>query len=193
MTNSSEIKNNVPFVVGFTPLRREDFPLLSSWFATPHCRRWWCDDPAPAAIEKEYGGCVDRREPAQVFIAHCGGRPVGMVQYFRFGDYPEFMDLCGQIAPVPADFCSMDYLIGPPDALGKGIGTAMVAALVARIWEAHPQAPGIIVPVHSDNQASWRTLARLGFVRIAEGELEPDYPGDSRAHCLYRVDRPGQA
>ncbi len=57
----------------FTPLRRCDFSLLSEWLSTPHVARWWDDDPSLAAIEADYGGCVDGTETAEVFIAHCDG------------------------------------------------------------------------------------------------------------------------
>ena len=43
-----------------------------------------------------------------------------------------------------------------------------------------------LVPVHADNRASWRALERAGFTRVAEGDLEPDNPQDTRDHVVYR-------
>jgi aminoglycoside 6'-N-acetyltransferase len=48
----------------------------------------------------------------------------------------------------------------------------------------------VIVPVHADNIASWRTLEKAGLTRVAHGELDPDNPIDDRRHYIYRVDRP---
>lgn len=175
--------------ISFTPIRRDHFELLAGWLATPHVARWWNDDPSLAAIESDYGGCVDGSEPADVFIAHCDATPVGLIQRFRFGAYPQYIDQLAHILAVPADVTSIDYLIGPSHALGKGIGTAMIAAFVTRIWVDFPDTPAIVVPVQADNRASWRALERAGFERIAEGELEPDNPADRWAHYIYRLKR----
>ncbi|MBC7455566.1 MAG: hypothetical protein H7335_18120 [Massilia sp.] len=47
---------------------------------TPRGARWWSDDPAPDAIERGYGGCVDGTEPGAVFIARRGIDAVGLIQ-----------------------------------------------------------------------------------------------------------------
>jgi aminoglycoside 6'-N-acetyltransferase len=46
--------------------------------------------------------------------------------------------------------------------------------------------------MHQANAASWRAVARAGFRRIAEGELNPDNPIDNRDHYLYQLDRPAE-
>ncbi len=173
----------------FSPIRRKDFPRLSRWLSAPHVARWWDDDPSLAAIENDYGGCIDGTEPAAVFIACCDGAAVGLIQRYRFGAYPQYAQEMAHIVDVPADITSIDYLIGPADALGKGIGTAMIAAFVARTWEDDPATPAIIVPVQVDNRASWRALELAGFARIAEGALTPDNPADSRSHYIYQLAR----
>jgi aminoglycoside 6'-N-acetyltransferase len=175
----------------FTPIGRSDFSLLGQWLATAHVARWWNDDPSPEAIEGDYGACVDGREPAQVFIAHDGGRAVGLIQRYRFGAYPQYLDELAHILSVPADAMSIDYLIGPPHMLGRGIGTAMIAAFAAQTWHDDPATPSIVVPVQVDNRSSWRALERAGFARIAEGPLAPDNPVDRDAHYIYRLGRPG--
>lgn len=171
------------------PIRRDHFTMLARWLAAPHVARWWNDDPSLAAIESDYGGCVDGSEPAEVFIARCGDAPVGLIQRFRFGAYPQYSEQLAHILVVPADATSIDYLIGPAEALGKGIGTAMITTFVARIWKDFPETPAIVVPVQADNHASWRTLERAGFERVAEGELEPENPADRWSHYIYRVAR----
>lgn len=173
----------------FKLLRRDDYALVSSWLTTPHVQRWWNHDPSFAAIEEDYGGCVDGTEPAEAFIAHYGGAPAGLIQRYRVGAYPQYMDELGRILHVPANATSIDYLVGPTDVLGKGIGTAMIAAFVARTWMEYADTPAIVVPIQASNRASWRSLERVGFRRVAEGEMEPDNPIDSRAHYIYQLDR----
>lgn len=170
----------------FTPIRRKDFHLLSLWLAAPHVARWWDDDPSLDAIENDYGGCVDGTEPCEVFIAHCNGAAVGLIQRYRFGAYPQYLDEIAHIVQVCAHSTGIDYLVGPAEALGKGIGTAMIARFIARTWEDDPVTQEVIVPVHVDNRASWRALERAGFIRIAEGELEPDNRADTPQHYVYQ-------
>lgn len=173
------------FSLEFTPIGRGDFPLLSRWLSTPHVARWWADDASLAAIECDYGGCVDGTEPCEVFIAHCEAAAVGLIQRYRFGAYPEYISELAHIARVSSECTSIDYLVGPAPALAKGIGTAMIAAFVARTWTDDQSTPAIVVPVHVDNRASWRALEQAGFIRIADGELQPDNPIDSRWHYIY--------
>ena len=61
---------------------------------------------------------------------------------------------------------------------------------VAQSWDAYPAARDVVVPVAAGNHASWRALERVGFVRIAEGPLEPDNPIDPPDHVVYRLARP---
>ncbi len=61
--------------VTFRPLRREDFGLLAGWLTEPLVARWWNHDTTPQAIERDFGGAVDGREPTEVCIASVGERP----------------------------------------------------------------------------------------------------------------------
>lgn len=174
----------------FRRLARSDFPLLSGWLAQPHVARWWDADPSLDAIEADHGGCIDGTEPAEVFIALRQGEPIGFVQRFRLDSYPQYLAELAPILPVPAAACSIDYLIGPPKALGRGWGSAMIAAFVRQLWRDDTDAPALVVPVHADNTASWCALERAGFVRAASGLLTPDNPADNHKHFIYQLDRP---
>ena len=173
----------------YIPIERNDFTMLSVWLSAPHVMRWWDDDPSIHAIEQDYGGCVDGTEPAQVFIAHCDGAPVGLIQRYRFGAYPQYMAELAHIVEVPAEATSIDYLIGPQNALGRGLGTAMIAQFVVLTWRDDPATPSVIVPVQADNRASWRALECAGFARVAQGDVAPDNPIDRPLHFIYRIAR----
>jgi aminoglycoside 6'-N-acetyltransferase len=169
----------------FRPITRADYPRVSEWLAEPHNARWWCDSAEPQAVEAEYGGVIDGKEPAEVFIVEHHGRDFALVQRFAMDGYPEYVREIGALAPVPEDAWSIDYLIGRQADTGKGHGTRMLQSFVDTIWRDHPQAGCILVPVHAHNRASWRVLERIGFARVAAGELEPDNPIDTREHFLY--------
>jgi aminoglycoside 6'-N-acetyltransferase len=78
---------------------------------------------------------------------------------------------------VPPDALSVDYLVGEPDMRGRGLAVAMISRVSA--------GADVIVPVAAGNVASWRALERAGFVRVAEGDLEPDNPIDPPLHYVY--------
>jgi aminoglycoside 6'-N-acetyltransferase len=123
-------------------------------------------------------------------VASVDGRPCGLIQRYAIESYPEYLVELAPVLPVPPGALSIDYLIGEPDVRGRGVGSTMIAAFVAESWAAFPDANDVIVPVSAANTASWRALERAGFARVAEGELEPDNPRDSREHFIYRQARP---
>lgn len=175
--------------IGFRRLTTDDFPLLRGWLERPYVARWWHHETEPAAIERDFGPAARGEEPAEDLLALLGDRPFGLVQRCRLADYPDYRDEIAAITDVPSEALTIDYLIGEPDLVGRGLGTKMLTAVIRRSWRDHPAAEAIIVPVAAANTASWRVLTAAGLRRVAEGELEPDNPADSRDHYLYRVDR----
>ncbi len=176
-------------VVQLRPLRRADFPLLSRWLAEPLVARWWNDDSSADAVEAHYGPSVDGVDPTAVYLAEHRGQAFGLVQVFRFDDGPDYAAELSTVCSVPPGALSIDYLVGEPSARGRGLGTAMIAAAVARGFADHPDAGEVLVPVAAANEASWRALQRAGGTRYAVGELEPDNPVDSRDHVVLRFTR----
>lgn len=185
-----ERESHGPLTLSFRRLSRDDFRLLTIWLTTPQVARWWNHGTTPSAIESDFGPSVDGADPSEMFIALADRRPVGLIQRYRYLDNPEYIVEVETVVPVPPAALSIDYFIGEPDLLGRGMGSAMIAAFVSATWHDCPAASAIIVPVHAANHASWKALQRAGFRRVGEGPLEPDNPIDDRSHYIYRVDRP---
>lgn len=137
-----------------------------------------------------YGGCIDGTEPSEVFIAERGGRAIGLAQRYRIDSYSAYRNEIAGLTDVPAGASSIDYLIGPEDAIRRGWGTELIRAFAVRLWRDDRGSVSIIVPVHAHNRASWRVLERAGFERVAAGHLTPDNPIDTTDHFVYRLDRP---
>ena len=174
----------------FRPLKRTDFPLLGRWLAEPHVARWWNHETTAEAVERDFGPAADGTEPAQDWLALTGGEPVGLVQCCFWSDYPDYSNELAGLLTVPASALTIDYLIGPPECTGRGLGAAMIAAFTDHIWNTEPAASAIIVPVVAANRASWRALEKCGFRRVAAGNMRPDNPIDETLHVVYRLDRP---
>ena len=177
----------------FHHLTRADFALLGRWLAQPHVARWWNHENSPQAMEADFGAVIDRLDPTDVFIVSHGTRPIGLLQRYTFADNPDYVAELAPLIDAPGAALCIDYLLGEPDLLGRGLGSAMIGAAVEAIWRDHPDAPSIIVPVTSANVASWRALERAGFVLAATGWLTPDNPIDDGDHRVYRIGRPDDA
>ena len=179
-----------PGRVSFRPVTESDFPLLGEWLAEPHVRRWWNHDPSPAGVARDFGPGTRGEEAGEDLVALLDDRPVGLVQRSRLEDYAEEFESLAALVEVPSGALTIDYLLGSLDDVGRGIGTAVILALVEDSWTAYPEATAILEAIVVANTASWRALEKAGFTRIGEGELEPDNPVDERLHYLYRLDRP---
>ena len=176
--------------ITWRPVTGADFPLLGAWLAEPHVARWWNNETSPEAVARDFGPTVRGEEPNEDLLVLLDDRPFGLVQRCRIAAYPEYLEPLAAIVCVPDDAMSLDYLIGDPALVGRGMGTRMIRSVVADTWIAHPDASCIIVPVSAANTASWRTLESAGFARVAEGEMEPDNPVDDRRHVVHRFNRP---
>lgn len=176
--------------VAFRRLAADDLPLLAEWLARPHVARWWNHETSLDAVARDFGPAMRGEEPSEDFVALAGGEPVGLVQRCRLHDYPEYIAELQPVLDVPAGALSIDYLLGDAARTGQGLGTAMIAAMLARSWSDHPDASCVIVPVSAGNVASWRALEKAGFRQVARGDLKPDNPVDPPDHVVLRIDRP---
>jgi aminoglycoside 6'-N-acetyltransferase len=174
----------------FRRVRRSDFPLLQRWLAEAHVSKWWNHEFSPEAIERDFGPGVDGAEPGEDYLVFMGGVAIGLIQFSRFEDYPDYVEEVEGVLPVPAGAVSIDYLIGDASLIGRGLGRAMLMAFVERIWVEQPTATCILVPVNSANIASWKALLAAGFHLAGRGEMEPDDLVHDWMHEILRLDRP---
>jgi aminoglycoside 6'-N-acetyltransferase len=174
-------------------LGEQDFPLLKEWLEQPHVARWWHHETSPEAVARDFGPAARGEEPSEDLLVFFDGRPLGLVQRCLLADYPEYVAELAPVVPVPEGAVSIDYLIGDLRQVGRGLGPAMIRAVIERTWTEMPAATCVLVPVVAANRASWRALEKAGLRRVAEGELEPDNPIDDPAHYVYRIDRPEPA
>jgi aminoglycoside 6'-N-acetyltransferase len=176
--------------LGFRPLGRADFALLSRWLSRPHVERWWREEHELAAVEARYGPTVDGVEPTEVFVVEWDGEPIGVIQRYRLTDYPEWQGALA-VADTPADAAAVDYLIGEEALIGQGLGGQMIDRFVEDTWHRYPDLPAVVVSVQQDNRRSWRALEKAGFQRRWSGMLDSDDPSDegpSYVYVRYRAD-----
>ena len=137
-----------------------DLPDLVRWRQSEHVRAWWAADGEPTAenVAAQYGPDIDGMTPTRLWIAEVNGRSVGFVQDYRIKDYPEFALLTAH-----PDAIGVDYAIGDPQWVGRGLGTRVVWAWMLRAQHRFPEATAFFAAPDHRNGASLRLLTKLGF------------------------------
>jgi aminoglycoside 6'-N-acetyltransferase len=168
--------------LGLRPLTSYDVETVAAFLRAPHVARWWHDDPDPDAVAERYAPVLSGEDPTAVLIVLADDQPIGLAQWYAWDDYPAERDAYG----IPAGTVGIDYLIGRPQDCERGLGTALIAALV----RATP-ARDLWVTPEAGNAPSRRVLEKNGFELMAVQQcLLPDEPWAGPT-ALYRLERAG--
>lgn len=137
------------------PLSDGDVPQLKAWLCRAHVARWY-EHPAAwlAEVQNRHGEFCWIHH----YIAELDGRAVGFGQHYAYGDSGEAWHGETEIAGT----YSIDYLIGERADLGKGLGKALVLALLNEIRRERG-ARRVIVQPDAENAASRGALLSAGF------------------------------
>jgi aminoglycoside 6'-N-acetyltransferase len=149
--------------VSLRPMMAADLDLVRSWMGEAHVAKWYL---SASTVEQEIDDlerCVVGDEPTHALIVVENGRDVGWCQWYRCADYPEHAIAVG----AEHDDVGLDYAVGDPTRIGQGVGTALIAALVAHIERRHSCA-GLVADPDAANLPSRRALEKNGFVLQAE-------------------------
>ncbi|TQN33372.1 aminoglycoside 6'-N-acetyltransferase [Haloactinospora alba] len=177
-------------MITFRRLAGADLPLVGRRLSHPHVARWWNQDSSPEAVARDFGPATRGEDTSENLIALLDGEPLGLVQFGRLADEPADRAAFASLVAVPPHAVTLDYLVGEPDRVGRGLGTRMISAALRRVWREYPRAEAVLVAVVAANTASWRALEKAGMTRVGSGAMEPDNPVDDPLHHVYRADRP---
>jgi RimJ/RimL family protein N-acetyltransferase len=156
--------------ITFCPLSVSDLPVLHAWLARPHVAEWWGPPPASLAdLAAEYAPAIDGSIQQQCYIAYLGPQPLGFIQAYA----PVAFHAEGWWRDEhDPGVRGIDQFLAEPDQLGRGLGTAMVRAFVARLL-ADPAVTRIQTDPDPTNRRAIRCYEKAGF--RAAGEVHtPD-------------------
>lgn len=148
--------------VALRTMTRGDLPVVARWRAEPHVLAWFAEDEPPtlATVTATYGPRIDGTTPIRMWVAEVNGRSIGFVQDYRVRDVPDF----ALLAPDP-DAIGVDYAIGDPERVGRGLGARILWSWMRRARVRFPDATGYFAAPDHRNASSLRMLDKAGFVR----------------------------
>jgi aminoglycoside 6'-N-acetyltransferase len=170
-------------------LTRADLPRLGSWLAAPHVERWWREPHDPASLEARYGPAIDGPDQTALFVVLLDGEEIGFAQSYRIAADPEWAAVIAA-AGGPIAAAGMDYLLGRPELLGRGLGPRLLVQLAEAALAEYPEVGWVVVDVAQANRRSWRALEKAGFHRTFAGTLSSADPSDQGPAYLYLLARP---
>jgi len=161
--------------LAFRPMTADDLPLVEAWLHEPHVGPWW----KPSEID-DITRAVHGEEPVDTWILVLDGRDVGYFQVYDIGYDAAYREACAT-AGVQAGTAGMDYLLGDPELIGRGIGTAAIGRFLDDIVFGRGDWPAVTAGPEPGNAASIRVLEKNGFVFA--GTIDS---GDGPEHLMRR-------
>jgi aminoglycoside 6'-N-acetyltransferase len=167
-------------VLTLRPLREDDLEVLAGFLWQPHVAAWWHPPQTLEEVVAEYLPGVRGEDPAVYLLGEVDGRPAAFGQWYRWDDEPASRDAYG----LPEGAVGIDYLVGHAHDCERGLGTALVGALL----EATPPLPVWVTP-EAANEPSCRVLEKNGFARMAVKQChvpEEPWAGPTALYWLAR-------
>jgi aminoglycoside 6'-N-acetyltransferase len=137
----------------FRPMSADDLPLVKEWLAQPHVREWWGDPDGQFGLVSG-----DTSEPAMdQYIVSAEENPFGYLQCYRLTDW----NIC--FGPQPEQTRGIDQMIGEPDLVNRGHGSAFI-----RAFSEHLLANGtlrVVADPDPRNARAIRAYEKAGFAK----------------------------
>jgi RimJ/RimL family protein N-acetyltransferase len=127
-------------MISFRPMTEADFALMHTWLCRPHVVEWWAPTPTLEEVREDYlphipdGALlpVDAPSGTVVYFAYRDGKPFGYIQAYRVMAHQKDGWWLDETDP---NALGIDQFIGEAELLNQGLGTEMVRAFVAQLFE----------------------------------------------------------
>lgn len=139
------------------PFSIEDLELMSVWLNNKHVKVFFGD---PDEWLDEIKENLTEQEWIKYFIVETD-KPIGFAQYYDTQNAPT-----GTWSNEPPGTAGIDFLIGEPDYLGKGLGSKLIFNVI-ELLRATRKYKFIIADPDIKNKNSIRTLENNGFKKQA--------------------------
>jgi AacA4 family aminoglycoside N(6')-acetyltransferase len=149
----------------------QDLGMLHMWLNRPHIVQWWGGErPTLDEVHRHYLPAVLAQQNVTPYIGLLDGAPFAYAQsYVALGAGDGWWE-----DETDPGVRGIDQSVADPALLGRGLGTALVNALVARLFE-----DAAVTRVQTDpaptNLRAIRCYEKAGFRRVRE-IVTPDGP-----------------
>lgn len=121
----------LPRALHFRPLAPPDLPLLRKWLLRPHVAEWWDRDWTLRQLREHYLDHAGEPRATRAWIAIYGPERIGFIQ--RYGVMGSGEGWWEDEADPGA--VGIDLFLADGHCLGQGLGSAMIRAFVAMLFE----------------------------------------------------------
>lgn len=140
-----------------------DLDMLHEWLNRPHVLEWWGGEEARPSLEEvrqHYLPRVLAEEAVTPYIAMLGDKPIGYAQsYVAMGSGDGWWE-----SETDPGVRGIDQSLANADELGKGLGTALVRALVGHLFS-DPAVTKVQTDPAPHNHRAIRCYEKAGFVQ----------------------------
>ena len=158
-----------------------DLDLVHGWMHQPHVAPFWELD-VPRGDLAGYLGRAAGDHHREVLVGCVDGRPASYWELYWAAE-----DRLAGYYPAGSLDQGVHLLIGPPELVGRGLGRALLGAVVAWQLRREPATRRVVAEPDVRNAASLRVFERCGFRRVAELDLP-----EKRAALMVRDRRAGR-
>lgn len=173
-----------PASFDFRPLLETDLPLVHRWHNTPHVMPWFGGARSFDDIAEEYAEYLDPHQHIRAYVIEDAGRPIGVLNWERFGDAPAFQATYGIEDP---NSVNCDMLLGEADVAHRGWGATILREFLKRIVFIHPHLTSCVIDPVPDNSIAIRMYEKAGFQFVRA------CPEDGEGNALYLMELPREA
>jgi aminoglycoside 6'-N-acetyltransferase len=173
----------MPVELTLQPMQAQDLELVKKWLDEPHVAKWYLAGFTLEEELKDLRESITGETATHPLLALERDRPIGWGQWYLCSDYPEH---AAGVRARDGDV-GIDYAIGDPQRIGRGAGTALIAALVAHVRQRRPAA-AVTADPQATNVGSRRALEKNGFRLAWQGPVASE-PIDADM-AIYRLEAP---
>ena len=137
----------------FRPMTVDDLPLIKRWLKMPHVIEWWGEPDEQFDLVSG-----DLTHPAMdQYIVATNDKELGYIQCYRMTEWNT------GFGPQPDGTRGIDQMIGEPDMIERGHGSAFIRAFIGDLLAAG--VPRVVTDPDPTNARAIRCYEKAGFAR----------------------------